>query len=121
VATSTQYEAFRESWRPTQKKVDLAVKLAVEIANPSRVYVFGSWARGEATIDSDLDLAVLIPEDRRDELEELDDKIRHELADLPMSIDLLLVSEGEFSRFQHSVNSVYYKIGRQGALVYSQN
>ena len=62
MATSVQYEAFRESWRPTQEKVDLAVKLAVEIAKPSRVFVFGSWARGAAGIDSDLDLAVFLPD-----------------------------------------------------------
>jgi predicted nucleotidyltransferase len=50
---------FNLSWRPTPEKVDRAVKAAIEVAHPSRVFVFGSWARGEATTSSDLGLAVL--------------------------------------------------------------
>lgn len=69
--TAENLEDFRQSWRPTPEKVDLAVKTAIEVANPSRVFVFGSWARGEATADSDLDLAVLVPNERKNEIPEL--------------------------------------------------
>lgn len=60
--TKEQVRAALEALSPTEEKVDLAVKAAVEIAQPSRVILFGSWARGEARWNSDLDLAVLLPD-----------------------------------------------------------
>ena len=69
--TANEFEDFSQSWRPTPEKVDLAVRKAVEIARPSRVFIFGSWASGEASDASDVDLAVLLPDDRKAELGEV--------------------------------------------------
>lgn len=118
--TAEKLEDFQQSWRPTPEKVDLAVKKAIEIAHPSRVFIFGSWARGEATAHSDLDLAVLVPEERRSEIPELRRQINRQLEPIRMSIDLILVSEEYFSRFRSSINSLYYKIANQGKLIYEQ-
>jgi predicted nucleotidyltransferase len=116
--TADKVEEFRRSWRPTPEKVDLAVKTAIEIATPSRVFIFGSWARGEATIDSDLDLAVLMPDERKSEIGELRNKILRRFSEIPMSIDLVIASEGYAAEFLDSINSIYYKILRKGELVY---
>jgi predicted nucleotidyltransferase len=118
MATIQQVDTFRNSWRPTQEKVDLAVKKVVEIAKPSRVFLFGSWPRGEATVDSDLDLAILVSDDRKSEIGEMHSKIRDGLRGIPMSIDLIIASEGHVAEFLSSVNSVYYKIVHRGKLVY---
>jgi predicted nucleotidyltransferase len=118
VTTSTQYETFRESWRPTQEKVDLLVKAVIELAHPSRVFLFGSWPRGESTPESDLDLAVFVANDRENEIGELHNKIRHGLRGIPMSIDLIIASESKVAEYLRSVNSVYYKIVHRGKLVY---
>lgn len=118
--TAEKLDDFRQSWRATPEKVDLAVNTAVQVAHPSRVFVFGSWARGEAALSSDLDLAVLVPEERKGELSELRRQITTQLERIPMSIDLILVSEGYFSQFGSSINSLYYKIANQGKLVYEQ-
>ena len=112
--------AALEGLSPTQEKVDLAVKTAIEVANPSRIFIFGSWARGEATAESDLDLAVLVPEERRSEIPELRRQINRRLEPIRMSIDLILVTDGYFARFQSSINSLYYKIANQGKLIYEQ-
>lgn len=114
------YELFRQSWRPTPDKVDLAVKIAVEVAQPSRIFVFGSCVRDEATPDSDLDLAILVPERRRSEIPELRRQIARKLEPIRMSIDLVMVTEDYFLRFRTSINSIYYKIANQGKLVYEQ-
>jgi uncharacterized protein len=116
--TVEKIEDFRQSWRPTPEKVDLAIKTAIEVAHPSRVFIFGSWARGEATDSSDLDLAVFLPDDRKAELEELRRRISRALEGIRMSIDLIVASEGYASEFISSVNSVYYKILHRGKLVY---
>jgi predicted nucleotidyltransferase len=113
-------EEFRQVWSPTQEKVDRAVKTAVEIAHPSRVFVFGSWARGEAGIDSDLDLAVLLPEERSHEIAALRRMLSQALQKIPMSIDLIMVSEDYFAQFSSSINSLYYKIAHEGRQVHEQ-
>jgi predicted nucleotidyltransferase len=115
-----EIEEFKQSWRPTPEKVDLAVRTAIEIAQPSRVFIFGSWARGAATDSSDLDLAVLVPEARRSEISALRREIGRRLETTRMSIDLIVVSEEYFAQFQSSINSLYYKIANQGRLVYEQ-
>jgi predicted nucleotidyltransferase len=119
--TAERLEDFRHSWRPTAEKVDLAVKTAIEIANPSRVFIFGSWARGEATPDSDLDLAVLVQEERKSEIPELRKQISRKYEQIRMSVDLIFVTEDYFAKFRSSVNSIYYKIANQGKLIYEQS
>jgi predicted nucleotidyltransferase len=118
--TAEKAEEFRQSWRPTPEKVDLAVKTAIEVAHPSRIFLFGSWARGEATVDSDLDLAVLVPAERINEIPELRRQISRQLEPMRLSVDLILVTEEYFAKFRSSINSIYYKIANQGKLVYEQ-
>jgi predicted nucleotidyltransferase len=110
--------AALEALSPTQEKVDLAVKTVVEVARPSRVFIFGSWARGDATPDSDLDLAVFLNDDRKGEIPDLRSKIRGSLGGLRMSVDLIIATEGYVKEFLSSINSVYYQIVNEGKLVY---
>ncbi len=116
--TAEKVRAALEALRPTQEKVDLAVKTAVEVAHPSRVFIFGSWARGEANDSSDLDLAIFLDDDRKVEIGDLRKKIRTGLGDLRMSIDLIIATEGYVKEFLSSINSVYYQIVNEGKLVY---
>jgi predicted nucleotidyltransferase len=109
-----------EALSPTQEKVDLAVKTVVEIAQPSRVILFGSWARGEAKWDSDLDLAVLMPDSAEPELGIVHRKLRRKLDELPMTIDLVVTTEGCAGQFRDSINSIYCKILQDGQVAYEQ-
>jgi predicted nucleotidyltransferase len=118
--TVEKVRAALEALSPTQEKVDLAVKTAVEVAQPSRVILFGSWARGEAKWDSDLDLAVLIPDSAEPRLGEIRRALRRRLDKLPMTIDLVMATEGYAGDLGDSVNSVYHKILRDGRVAYEQ-
>lgn len=116
--TAEKVRAALEALAPTQEKVDLAVKASVEVAKPSRVILFGSWPRGEARWDSDLDMAVLMPDDFLDRLGEIHRIIRSRLREIPMSIDLVVTTEGTANQFLDSVNSIYHHILTQGQIAY---
>ena len=118
--TAEKVRAALEALAPTQEKVDLAVKTAVEIAQPSRVILFGSWARGEAKWDSDLDLAVLMPDSAESELNVIRRALRRKLDEVPMSIDLVMTTEGFANRFRGEINSIYYRIIQDGHVAYEQ-
>jgi predicted nucleotidyltransferase len=118
--TAEKVRAALETLTPTQEKVDLAVKTAIEIAQPSRVILFGSWPRGEARWDSDLDLAVLMPDSAEPELGSIHRNLRRKLDKIPMTIDLVVTTEGCAGQFLDSVNSIYYRILQDGQVVYEQ-
>jgi predicted nucleotidyltransferase len=118
--TAEKVRAALEELAPTQAKVDHAVKLAVEVAQPSRVILFGSWPRGEAKWDSDLDMAVLMPDSAELDLVKIRRALRRKLDEVPMSIDLVMATEEFASRFRSEINSIYYRILRDGKVAYEQ-
>jgi predicted nucleotidyltransferase len=109
-----------EKLAPTQEKVDQAVRTAIEAANPSRVILFGSWARGEARWDSDLDMAVLMPDSAEPRLAEIRRALRRRLDFVPMTIDLVIATEEFANRFRGEVNSIYRGILLDGLVAYEQ-
>ena len=119
--TAEKVRAVLEELAPTQEKVDLAVRTAVEIAQPSRVILFGSWQRGEAKWDSDLDMAVLMPDSAEQQLGSIHRSLRRKLGEIPMTIDLVVTTEGCAGQFLGSINSIYHRILHDGQVVYEQS
>ncbi|HEY3627751.1 MAG TPA: nucleotidyltransferase domain-containing protein [Terracidiphilus sp.] len=112
--------AALETLAPSEEKVNLAVQTAVEVAKPSRVILFGSWARGEARWDSDLDMAVILPDTSESKLLEIRRTLRRKLDHVPMTIDLVIATEGFANRFRNEINSIYRRILLEGKIAYEQ-
>jgi len=119
--TVEQAETILKQFTPTQEKVDLAVKAAIEVTQPSRVILFGSWARGEARWDSDLDMAILMPDAEEPRLDEVRRALRRKLAGLSMTIDLVMMTESIAQQYGDSINSIYYRILKEGKVAYEQS
>jgi len=119
--TAERVREVLEELSPTQEKVDRAVRLAVELTQPSRVILFGSWPRGDAKWDSDLDMAVLLDDSREPDLGAIRRVLRRKLDEIPMSIDLVLTTTGCAERFRGSINSIYHRILTEGQVVYEHS
>ncbi len=118
MATLAESQAVLRQLSPTQEKVDQAVAIAIAVTHPSRVFLFGSWARGEAEWDSDLDLAVLVPDSAGDELGRIRKELRRRLGEVSMTIDLILATDSHAQESSESVNNIFHTIVRRGRLVY---
>ena len=102
-------------WFVTEEKVAEAVRRIVELAQPLQVIAFGSRARGEQRADSDLDLAVIVAEDRP---RLAGDLYAGPLRGLDMPFDLLVVSKAEYDLHRPWINSVWNYVDREGVVLY---
>ena len=96
--------------------IQAAVERIVAAANPTRVILFGSYARGEANEDSDLDLMVVekVVANVGEEMV----RLRHVVGDVGIGVDVLVYSEQEFEKRREWCSSPVYWATREGKVLY---
>ena len=100
----------------SEKIIQQAVARLVAAANPSKIILFGSYARGDATEDSDLDLMVIEPE-VSNKFEEMV-RLRNVMGDMEVGVDLLVYSDREASRRSQVPGTVLYWAFKEGRVMY---
>ncbi len=94
------------------------VSRLVEGYDPLRIVVFGSYARGTATRDSDVDLLVVLPE--ADDKRAIAVQMRRTLADAPLPKDVIVTTEAEIAQRRDAIGSVLRPALREGITVYER-
>lgn len=96
--------------------ITAAVTTLAHAANPERILLFGSYARGDAREDSDLDLLVIESEvaDRAREMV----RLRRVLRPLRIPVDILVFSSEDVARWGNQPGSALYWALREGKTVY---
>jgi len=92
------------------------LRRVVEVADPDRIILFGSAARGEAGPDSDLDLLVVksgVAHRRR-----LAQRIYHRLIGLEVPVDVLVVTPEDIEAYRNEVGTIIGPALREGREVY---
>ena len=83
-----------------------------------RVILFGSYATGTQSVDSDIDLLVvadtaLSPTERYC-------AVRRILADVPCSFDIVVRTPEEYARWRSTVNNIVYFADKYGKVLYER-
>jgi len=92
------------------------VERIVAAAQPSRVILFGSYGRGDADQDSDLDLMVI--ERRVDNRGEKMIRLQEAVGNVDVGVDVLVYSEGEVEERRDWCTSPVYWALREGRTLY---
>jgi HEPN domain-containing protein/predicted nucleotidyltransferase len=104
-------------WSVTPEKIDEAVRRLVEVAQPSRIILFGSAARGELHEHSDVDLLVVLPEEP-ESVREVGKRLDQAVTGIRMSKDILVVSEDRLAELGDRPSLVYREALREGRVIY---
>jgi len=93
-----------------------AARLLVEAAHPEKIILFGSYARGDFTEDSDLDFLVILSavEDTFEEMMRLE----RVLLTLPVPVDVLVYSTDDVRERAHLRGTVLYHALTAGKVVH---
>ena len=94
-----------------------ATRIIVDRANPKRIVLFGSRARGDAHQDSDLDLLVILPDGASSS--EARKAIGRALISPFASFDLIVYTESEYTQKRLEGWSIFDEIDRDGSVVYA--
>lgn len=95
-----------------------AIEIIVQVADPDKIILFGSRARGDNKKDSDYDICVI----KRDveHRRKLAQKLYRSLYGVRISIDIIVETPENFDEFKDDPFLVYKQIARDGVLIYDK-
>jgi predicted nucleotidyltransferase len=102
----------------SEDQIESAVAILVREAQPEQIILFGSYARGEATAESDLDLLVVGKEVRHSQAEMA--RLRRALSPLRIPVDILVTDVKHLSSsWADFPGSYLYDALREGKVLYA--
>lgn len=100
----------------TREKRDDLIQRIVRAANPLRIILFGSFARGEARPYSDVDVLIVVPDGvhRRHTAE----AVYRELWGFDMDVDVVVATISDVEKYRHSPSLIYRAALQDGKELY---
>ena len=96
------------------------IRSIVAVYNPRRIILFGSWARGDARADSDLDLLVVVDDDGPDGT--LSHALRYEARrGYEGAVDIIPYFASKFARRARASGTFAHTVSAEGVTVYERS
>jgi len=103
---------------PTKTYIRQMVKRIVTQFQPDNIILFGSHARGEAGLDSDVDLLIVMPVSGSKREKAIE--IAVALHDIPVAKDVIVVTPDDFQWRKDIVGTIERPAAREGKLLYAR-
>ena len=103
----------------TEERLQDMVLRVVEAFNPERIILFGSYASGEPTPDSDVDVLIVMEDGERPARRSA--RVARALLDVPFPIDILVRTPMELQYRLHIGDYFIQEILEQGRVLYERN
>lgn len=87
-------------------------------SDPEKIILFGSYARGDAHLDSDLDLLVIMRGVKSPRSES--NRLRRLLRGLLVPVDIIVASAEQVQRHRNTIGLIYQSALNEGKVVYER-
>ena len=104
---------------PSKLTPDLVNQIITQIATvdmPRKVIIFGSYAYGDPTEDSDLDVLVIKDQVQSRIKESM--RIRKALRGIRLAKDIIVTTQEKFDFYKNECGSVFKDINEKGVVIY---
>ena len=91
----------------------------LSVSNPMKILLYGSRARGDAQVDSDIDLTVIFKR-KRDITRKYRNLISTLIKTSPINVDFKSASVQEIKNSRENMDNVYYYVMRDSIIIYQQ-
>ena len=101
-----------------QEKIDKMVRLIVKKFKPEKIILFGSYARGTPTRDSDVDLLIIMPVSGSKREKRIE--IGVALHDIRIPKDIIVATPDEVERRKNLVGTIIRPAIEEGKVLYAR-
>ena len=105
-------------WPITDAKIHRATHKIVKAVNPEKIILFGSFAYGRPTPDSDVDLLVIMESDLRPHARVI--QISEILSPRPFPVDIIVRTPSEVAERVAKRDSFFLEIMTKGKVLYER-
>jgi len=111
-----------KSWRIVNMDIETYLKEAVRRIinnfNPDKIILFGSYAYGHPTVDSDMDIMIVMDTDEKPHKRAV--SVRKVLKGIGIPKDIIVKTPEEFERFKDIVGTIVYPAAHKGRIIYER-
>ncbi|MBM4136106.1 MAG: nucleotidyltransferase domain-containing protein [Nitrospirota bacterium] len=86
--------------------------------NPDKIILFGSYAYGHPTVDSDMDIMIVMDTDEKPHKRAV--SVRKVLKGIGIPKDIIVKTPEEFERFKDIVGTIVYPAAHKGRIIYER-
>lgn len=100
----------------TQAQIDQVVKTIIAGYSPKKIILFGSFAQGNPSRESDIDLLIIKDDDVAKV--QRNRTVRGLLRDSALPVDVIVKTTQEFEMFKDVIGTVVYAANKYGQVLY---